>query len=319
MVTPTQETTLFCYWMLNVSWQRLTPPRENLINTIYAAAQAGTPVSDQDWNNFTQVTAWRYPFFLIWANLGQHWCAEAQLYFNNLSQQPSLSNKIAYNTFFETLVADGNYAELDRLWIFASEYKSNALVSLINPTSNPCTLFGSPVWSQYGGISGNGTSSYVNLNFTPSVDGVNYSLNDCSAGWYNRTAGQIALPMAGVQTTSKCLSYVKYTDGKCYYAINSKTETNFVQADELALQSIRRTASNAIAYFVRGSSVSTNTTASTSLPTASLLVGATMVNNVPAFFTTRQCAACFIGSASIDQAALYASIQTLATSLGWSV
>lgn len=65
-VYPNSDCQLFCYWMLNVSWQELTPPRLSLINTVYTASINGTSVSDNDFNNFTQITSWRYPYYIVW-------------------------------------------------------------------------------------------------------------------------------------------------------------------------------------------------------------------------------------------------------------
>ena len=53
----------FCYWMLNTSWQTLTPSRLDLITTVYNAAIAGTSVTTLQYNNFTQITSWRLPFY----------------------------------------------------------------------------------------------------------------------------------------------------------------------------------------------------------------------------------------------------------------
>lgn len=53
----------FCNWMINTSWQVLTPPRLDLINTIYTAAVAGSSVTDTEYNNFIQTTSWRQPFY----------------------------------------------------------------------------------------------------------------------------------------------------------------------------------------------------------------------------------------------------------------
>lgn len=65
-VYPNSDCALFCYWMLNVSWQTLTAPRLDTINTVYSAAQTGSSVTDQEFNNFTQITSWRYPLYLVW-------------------------------------------------------------------------------------------------------------------------------------------------------------------------------------------------------------------------------------------------------------
>lgn len=63
MVYPNAYCIGFCYWMLNTSWQVLTPPRLSLITTIYNAAVSGSAVTVLEYNNFTQTTSWRLPFY----------------------------------------------------------------------------------------------------------------------------------------------------------------------------------------------------------------------------------------------------------------
>ena len=63
MVYPNEFCIGFCYWMLNTSWQVLTPPRLALITTVYNAAVAGSSVTSLEYNNFTQTTYWRLPFY----------------------------------------------------------------------------------------------------------------------------------------------------------------------------------------------------------------------------------------------------------------
>ena len=67
-IYPNNDCAAFCYWMLNVSWQKLSNPRLALINTIYNAAISGSSVTQTEFNNFTQVTAWRYKYYLIYLN-----------------------------------------------------------------------------------------------------------------------------------------------------------------------------------------------------------------------------------------------------------
>lgn len=63
MVYPNSYCIGFCYWMLNTSWQQLTPTRLTLITAVYNAAVAGTSVTTTQYNNFTQVTSWRIPYY----------------------------------------------------------------------------------------------------------------------------------------------------------------------------------------------------------------------------------------------------------------
>lgn len=63
MVYPNSFCLAFCNWMLNISWQQLTPSRLALITTVYNAAVTGTSVTSLQYSNFTQVSAWRLPFY----------------------------------------------------------------------------------------------------------------------------------------------------------------------------------------------------------------------------------------------------------------
>jgi len=62
----------FCYWMLNVSAQKLTGPQRVIVAAVYTAAVAQSSVTDQQWWNFNNFTAWRYPFFRVWYDLVQN-------------------------------------------------------------------------------------------------------------------------------------------------------------------------------------------------------------------------------------------------------
>lgn len=57
----------FCYWLLNTSWQQLSPSQTALVTAIYTAGVSGSSVTQQQFNNFTQATSWRqkwYDFYL---------------------------------------------------------------------------------------------------------------------------------------------------------------------------------------------------------------------------------------------------------------
>ena len=66
MVYPNADAAAFSNWMLYTSWQTLTPSLTALIAAINTAALAGNSVTDQQWINFTQATAWRRTFYDAW-------------------------------------------------------------------------------------------------------------------------------------------------------------------------------------------------------------------------------------------------------------
>lgn len=69
MITPNAACAAFCYWLLNVSWQSLSGTQRALVQTISAASIAQTPVTLQAWLNFNKFTAWRFPFYQVYASL----------------------------------------------------------------------------------------------------------------------------------------------------------------------------------------------------------------------------------------------------------
>jgi len=97
----------------------------------------------------------------------------------------------AQNTLMISLKDGGVFSKLDHLSIWhdgttgLSGFKSIDWVRL-----SKATLVSSPSFT-VNGVQGNGSSSYVDLNYNPTTDAVNYSLNDHSYGAYNHnsTAG----------------------------------------------------------------------------------------------------------------------------------
>jgi len=69
MILPNSEAILFCNWLLDVSWQRLSGSQRIIVEAVRTSAQTATPISNNNWNNFNKFTAWRYPFYQVYATL----------------------------------------------------------------------------------------------------------------------------------------------------------------------------------------------------------------------------------------------------------
>ncbi|MGP8215787.1 MAG: hypothetical protein ACLQQ4_09515 [Bacteroidia bacterium] len=94
----------------------------------------------------------------------------------------------AVDRLIRTLIRDGNWQYLDRLWIFATEYQGASLVSLVNPNgiasawpTNITLSPTNPTWSYLTGWATN-SSTYLNTNYNPNTVSVNYVLNSASMG-----------------------------------------------------------------------------------------------------------------------------------------
>jgi hypothetical protein len=100
---------------------------------------------------------------------------------------PSSNAQTLQNTLVTSLKADGVWNKLDIFYVFAvdnnaSEFATinwknpNALVNL--PTQS--TLVNAPAFTNKAGFTGNGTDSYIDTNFNPANQGVQYTLNNAS-------------------------------------------------------------------------------------------------------------------------------------------
>jgi hypothetical protein len=85
----------------------------------------------------------------------------------------------------------GVWSSLDRLWLFAAENSTQALVDLV--TRSTATAVNSPTFTAMQGYAGNGSTSYINTSYNPSV-GPQYTQNSAHyAVWQrigNSTVGQ---------------------------------------------------------------------------------------------------------------------------------
>ena len=98
---------------------------------------------------------------------------------------PSSSVQAAQNQVVVDLKSAGVFSQLDFLHVWRDGttglggFKSIDWIRL-----SKATLVNSPILT-VNGIQGNGTTSYVNLNFNPTTDASNYLLNDHSVGAFN--------------------------------------------------------------------------------------------------------------------------------------
>lgn len=253
-----------------------------------------------------------------------NYSAEAIAYFAECPTQPSAAHKRLMDTYlFKPLVAAGIFTELDRLRIFATEVEDNGLVSLVNPSSTDASKVNSPAWVQYQGYTGNGTTSYINLNYIPSSAGVKYTQNSACALYYCRTnavGAYVDMGSSNAALANGTLLVNRFTGDAQSIRINAATATTLsANTDSRGLYMARRTASNALEGFKNGVSQGTGTVASTGLSASSFYLGAYNANGVATNLTPKQYSVSGMGSGSIDPAAFYTIIQNYMTQLGTQV
>lgn len=248
---------------------------------------------------------------------------DAEAYFAQLTVQPSTGFKNAVNTFILTLKADGNWNELDRFWLHATELQQHARVSIVNPSSTQITEVNSPTWAANQGYTGNSANMYLNSNYNIST-GTKYTQNSASLGQYSRSnltgnGGDMGVVTNG-STGAGAFVNIRTSGNTFNYNLNSANGVvGAANSDSRGLFVSVRTASNAQSSYKNGVQQSTNTNASTTPPNLSAFLMAYNQNGTPLGFTGRQNSVHFFGSSAINQSTFYDAVQSLAISIGFNV
>ena len=248
--------------------------------------------------------------------------ADAQLYFDQLTGPVSDAYKIAVNTLVLSLKADGNWSELDRLWIHATENQQNARISLVNPTSTAITEVNTPTWTASKGYSGNGVNMYLNTNYKPSANGVKYIQNSATAFVYlnqvNDTSAGLSYTMGGYDAASRQTDF-------SYSTVFGGSGLNSIGADAVSgafvtngLFQIVRTASNVVKGYVNDVIKLNTATVSSARPGVNMFLLCRNAISAPASYSSNRISISGFGSGNVDHTTFYTAINTLSVSLGFN-
>ena len=251
------------------------------------------------------------------------WNPTSSLWKTQGSGKESLKFMTALNIFTQTEVNDGNIALLDRLWILATDIQSDALISIINPTSTQITEVSSPAWTMNVGYTGNGSSSYLNTNYNAYSQGVNYTLNNASYGIYVSagTAANNNVEMginSGVVPFPQSQLYSDYTGGTMYASVNSDggaSEISSAVATPVGLNYAYRTVNTTSGIGKNGASLATGSSSSDDILSLNWFVFAYNFNGTPLNFSNRTIGMAFIGSGNINQLKFYNAFITFLSAI----
>lgn len=219
------------------------------------------------------------------------------------------------NRLVRALKSGGVWYLLDRLWLFAAENSTQALIDL--KSRSTATAVNSPTFTAGRGYAGNGSTAYINTGFNPTSGSPNYTQNSASYGCWIETADT---------TTSHRImgndsaNYSELSVGSPNYAFSSNQGApagTTTPTSTTGLFGVSRPASNAVALYVNGVSVATASNASIAIPNNNffLLAG----NNAGAAFvpSSARLSMAFMGALNATQQAnLYFAIRPYLTQQG---
>jgi hypothetical protein len=162
--------------------------------------------------------------------------------------KPSFSQQLRQNKLMLALKAAGIWNKLDSFAVFYNDGSAN--FGLIDwKRVSLYTAVNSPTFQTNAGFYGDGVSSYIDTNFNPATNGVNYTLNNASRFLWNNVVAPGSRFMDGNSSTS---NNGIYSNNALTHRINQGT-TSLTGANVLlnttGLIAINRTSSTNVELF----------------------------------------------------------------------
>lgn len=235
---------------------------------------------------------------------GYSWLdADAEIYVDAMVVEPDDDRKTAIDQLFLNLKgvgnhgSDDNYALMDQLVLHATHDPQASLLDLTRGNPFDATAVGAPTWTQDRGYTG-ATGKYINLNFSPSTDGANFTRNANSFGTYIRTDLKEDAYVMGSRNGGgiDCIIAIYRADDKDWWGNNVGAQESVASATSQGFYAADRSDSTTSKLYRNGSSLGTDITASSLLSAFPDMYTHCFNNNGTAtLFTTRQLACTYAG------------------------
>lgn len=218
---------------------------------------------------------------------------EYQTVYDAMTNKPSTDIANAQNTLVKELKAAGVWTLMDVFYCFAQESNvaGEALLNWREPAGDDnATNSSGTTFTSLEGFTGNGSSYYLNTNFTPSSEGANITLNSASIGAYVRTNVDEAKYIVGSSTN---ILMMPKNGGAFYGRISGSSNVYFAQTTSAGFHVLTRPSSTTLSYFNNGTDKGDNTVNSTTLSTSIVyLIGSSSLSS----FSSQQLSIFFIGA-----------------------
>lgn len=240
---------------------------------------------------------------------------DAQNYFNANSAITLDADKLAINSFYLALKADGIYTKLKAMYLPIWGSATTSKWNLVNPVDTNAAFRLTPVggWSYLSnGIQGNAVNTRMGTNFFAAV----HSLTNGSIGIYNQTNNSGAYyDFSNLSGSFEQTIVIKFSDNKLYFNSGSQTYPNALNSDARGFYALNYNSTNVKGY--KNGSLLVNESKSSTANNNEYLIGANSVGNV----SNRTYSFAYIADGLTDTNVLnlYTRVQTLMTHFGINV
>ena len=229
--------------------------------------------------------------------------AEYQAVYDAYTIKPDAATAAIWNTYVESGVADGWWAKEDVEYVYAAHTNDNgeALINLKNPGTFDATAFNAPTFTANEGFLGNGIDEYIDCNWNPFVNGVNYVQDSASIGCYIRTnvgAGQADMGILEETPTPDRSAQIltRYVGaGVSLSTVNAATFGSVASTDSRGMWVANREDATDNDLYRNKIKIIDGSTASGIVPNFNLYVMARNAEGAAALFSSKQFSMAFAG------------------------
>ena len=170
---------------------------------------------------------------------GQNYEFEALELFSSLTTPLSDTATLKLNNLIvmlkDSIGIDTLSEFFDRFYLLANETAEASVYDLCDSAlARRCTAVNSPTHTAFEGFAFNGTSNYLNTNYNPKTQGVNFTQNNCGVGIYIRAVPASLTTVKVVtgirESTTSYISITPNYNNLTSYIINTSTPTRISQA-----------------------------------------------------------------------------------------
>lgn len=195
--------------------------------------------------------------------------AEYQAVYDAYTTKPDDATAAIWNTYVESGVADGWWAKEDVEYVYAAHTNADgeALINWINPGTFDATAFNAPAFTANEGFIG-GTNQYIDWNWNPAVNGINYVKDDASYGLYVRTDHDGNIFEMGSRNAANDNASIRVRrSNEIFTSINDlgSNTLEVANTDSRGMYVVSRTASNVRSVY-KNKAQSSDTENSTAIP-----------------------------------------------------
>lgn len=250
--------------------------------------------------------------------------AEASALVARFTTPPTNARKVLIDNLVGSLKTAGVWAKLDCLYVMAAETAQAAQRNWIKDAHNLSPV-NSPTFTVDRGYDFNGSTQYLNTQYTPSTQAVQYLQDSASLFvWCTENVQgdgySIGAFASNITVIIPRRSGAPDTFLAAINAVGTASASIGTTSDSRKLTHAERSGAALTTVYKDGASAATNTVASSGLPTQPIFLGARDTDGSPSNYDTRALASAGIGASlgSTAAAALYTALNTYLTAVGAS-